>query len=178
MWSRMTVLWPMAPWSRSERSRYILNTYAYLLFVCVWTMNCDVRIRVWYVIPADRFNIKLSSHYYKNSHYRDKTVSKPSHLYNSNPYTGETVCSYWINPLSLHMRGLPSNSVFGLVATWLCDILFGCQYKKTLKVVRSSYPHSGISYIRVTKLTCIYWIHYKSNITTRSVWRYSQLVWI
>ena len=41
----------------------------------------------------------MSSYQYKNSHYKDKTVPTPSHLYNENSYTGNTSSLYWIGSL-------------------------------------------------------------------------------
>ena len=32
---------------------------------------------------------------YKNSHYKDKTVGRPSYLYNGNFYTGKKASLYW-----------------------------------------------------------------------------------
>ena len=41
----------------------------------------------------------MSSYQYKNSHYKDKMVPTPSHLYNENSYTGNTLYLYWIGSL-------------------------------------------------------------------------------
>ena len=38
----------------------------------------------------------LYSYQNRNFHQKDKTVSRLSHLYNRNPYTGKTVSLYWI----------------------------------------------------------------------------------
>ena len=45
------------------------------------------------------FNIKMSSYQYRESHYRDKTILRPSYLHNEIPYTGKMTSLYWINPL-------------------------------------------------------------------------------
>ena len=37
--------------------------------------------------PGTHFNIKMPSHWYRNSHDKDRTVSRPSYLYNGNSYT-------------------------------------------------------------------------------------------
>ena len=55
----------------------------------------------------------MLSYQYRNSHYEDKTVSRPYPLYNGNPYTGKTSSSYWIDPLELpqsHTRPSPWTS--------------------------------------------------------------------
>ena len=44
--------------------------------------------------PVVRLNIKTVSYQYCNSHYKDKTVPRPSYLYNGNPIPGKTVL-YW-----------------------------------------------------------------------------------
>ena len=36
-----------------------------------------------------------------DSHVKDKTVVGPSYLYHEDPYTGETICLYWDDPLGL-----------------------------------------------------------------------------
>ena len=51
---------------------------------------------------------------YGDFYYKDKTVMRPSYLYNGNPYTGKTAYLYWDNPQDicelnyLHRRG-PDN---------------------------------------------------------------------
>ena len=42
-----------------------------------------------------RPNIKMSSYQYKNSHAKDKTVSRPSYLKHGNPHTRERRSLYW-----------------------------------------------------------------------------------
>ena len=37
------------------------------------------------------FNIKIPSNQYRNSHYKDATIVRPSHLYNENLYTWKSV---------------------------------------------------------------------------------------
>ena len=36
---------------------------------------------------------------YKDSQYKDKTVLRPSHLYNKNPYTWKMVFGTWTHPM-------------------------------------------------------------------------------
>ena len=45
------------------------------------------------------FQYKDSLSRYGDSHYEDKRVSRPSFLYNGNPYTGKTGSLYWDSPL-------------------------------------------------------------------------------
>ena len=40
-------------------------------------------------------NIKTPSYQYRNSHCKDKTVSRPSYLYNDSPILRKTVFIYW-----------------------------------------------------------------------------------
>ena len=46
-----------------------------------------------------RFNIKMTSYWYKKSHCRDKTILRPSYLHNGISYTGKTTSLYWIGAL-------------------------------------------------------------------------------
>ena len=48
----------------------------------------------WY--PGARFNIKMTSFQYGKSHCGDKTMLRPSYLYNGISYTGKTTSLYWI----------------------------------------------------------------------------------
>ena len=43
-----------------------------------------------------QFNMKISSHLYKNNHCRDKTVERSSYLHNGIFDTGKTTSLYWI----------------------------------------------------------------------------------
>ena len=45
--------------------------------------------------PWGRLNIRMSSYQYRDSHYKDKTVSRPSYLYNGNTISGKTTSFYW-----------------------------------------------------------------------------------
>ena len=49
-------------------------------------------------VTRGRFNIKTPSHQNRDSHYKDETVSWPSHLYNGNSYTGKVTSLYGISP--------------------------------------------------------------------------------
>ena len=41
----------------------------------------------WCAPPRGRLDIKISSYQYRDSHYKDKTVSRPSYLHNENLHT-------------------------------------------------------------------------------------------
>ena len=43
--------------------------------------------------PGNLFSIKMLSKKYKNSHYKDKTVSQLSHLHNGSPFSLKTALS-------------------------------------------------------------------------------------
>ena len=43
-----------------------------------------------------RFNIKMTSYWYRKSHCGDKTILRPSYLHNGISYTGKTTSLYWI----------------------------------------------------------------------------------
>ena len=46
--------------------------------------------------PGPRFNIKMTSYQYRNSHCGDKTILRPSYLHNGISYTGKMTSLYWI----------------------------------------------------------------------------------
>ena len=47
------------------------------------------------VASRGRLNIKMSSYQYRDSHVKDKTVSRPSYLLHGNPHTLERRSLYW-----------------------------------------------------------------------------------
>ena len=49
--------------------------------------------------PGPRFNIKMTSYWYRKSHCGDKTILRPSYLHNGISYTGKTTSLYWIGAL-------------------------------------------------------------------------------
>ena len=60
-------------------------------------------------LEVGRLNIKISSYQYKHSHYNDKTVSRPSHVYNGKLIPGKTVFILRRDPgLCLQWRGIPT----------------------------------------------------------------------
>ena len=46
-------------------------------------------------LPGGGLNIKMSSYQYRDSHVKDKTVSRPSYLLHGNPHTLERRSLYW-----------------------------------------------------------------------------------
>ena len=48
-----------------------------------------------------RFNIKMTSYWYRKSHCGDKTVVRSSYLHNGISYTGKMTSLYWIRALFL-----------------------------------------------------------------------------
>ena len=48
-----------------------------------------------------RFNIKMTSYWYRKSHCGHKTILRPSYLHNGISYTGKTTSLYWIRALNL-----------------------------------------------------------------------------
>ena len=51
--------------------------------------------------PGPWFNIKMSSYQYRKPHCGDKTILRPSYLYNGISYTGKVTSLYWIRGLVL-----------------------------------------------------------------------------
>ena len=56
-------------------------------------MVSDNTATIWR--PGPRFNIKTVFFRYGDTHIKDKTVARPSYLYNCDPYTGKTTSLYW-----------------------------------------------------------------------------------
>ena len=101
-------------WSRwrGKRSRRMRNPQFYVsgkrpivntvLFVrarvsAAMVMTCSSR-DIPVSEPGPRFNIKMSSYQYRESHCGDKTVVRSSYLYNGIPHTGKMTSLYWIMP--------------------------------------------------------------------------------
>ena len=53
-----------------------------------------------------RFNIKMTSYWYRKSHCGDKTILRPSYLHNGISYTGKTTSLYWIGALGTPLTHL------------------------------------------------------------------------
>ena len=75
-------------------------------------------------------NIKMPSHWYRNSHYKDKMVSWLSYLYNGNPYTRKEVFYFALQWCHNERNGVSNH--------WHLDCLFNCLFrhrpKKTSKL--------------------------------------------
>ena len=67
---RVTVLFDVLTYSTQLQATFVPATYAH-------------HLQHW-----GRFNMKVASYQYRNSHYAYKTVSRLCHIYNRNPYTG------------------------------------------------------------------------------------------
>ena len=59
-------------------------------------------------VPSGTLSQYKDRLYKYGSHIKDKTVAKPTYLYNGDPYTGKTASLYWDGPLA---------------CTWLCHQL-------------------------------------------------------
>ena len=51
------------------------------------------------LLPGPRLDIKERLSRYRDSHYIDKMVTRPSYLYDVNLYTGKVASLYWDSPL-------------------------------------------------------------------------------
>ena len=60
-------------------------------------------VDIYCKVPGPWFNINMFSHQYRQSHYGDKTILRPSYLHNGISYTGKMISLYWIEALvSIH----------------------------------------------------------------------------
>ena len=50
------------------------------------------------------FNIKMTSHQYRKSHFGDKTILRPSYLHYGIPYIGKTTSLHWIRALEFTLQ--------------------------------------------------------------------------
>ena len=71
--------------------------------------------------PGPWFNIKMSSYQYRKSHCGDKTILRPSYLYNGISYTGKTTSLYWIRALLTMTR--PAVASWYFMWHFECDIV-------------------------------------------------------
>ena len=118
-----------------------------------------------FVPPGARLNIKIPYYRYKNSHYKDKTVSRPSYFHNENPTPGKVVL-YWDGPLVISRNSPDYVGETCPRLPWgrICITCAPYQYKDRLSkydshvkdktVARRSYlwhwdPYAG--------KTCLYW---------------------
>ena len=59
--------------------------YYRCVLCCEW--NHQHNINACISLPGDRFNIKILPYHFRDSNYKDKTVLRPSCLYNENVHT-------------------------------------------------------------------------------------------
>ena len=82
------------------RSAYLHNGISYTgKMTSLYWIRALISLPTCQWCPESTFNIKMSSYKYRDSHYKDKMVVKPSHLYNGNSYTGKMTSLYWIKTL-------------------------------------------------------------------------------
>ena len=96
-------------WKPTLHTRYIPSglvfihraTFRLMLLVTRlgWNVDGICRSMSYLMLTWVRFNVKMS-YQYRNFQYKDETVSQPSHLYNGNSYTSETVSWYWVGPMA------------------------------------------------------------------------------
>ena len=93
---------------------------------CLCTITYqDICPQIWRF--GGRINIRLSYYQYRNSHYKDKTVSLPSYHYNGNPMLGKKVfilkliscVLLWFEPIDLTIyTRAPSQYKDRLIYVW------------------------------------------------------------
>ena len=62
---------------------------------------CHCRYTYNFSLHGRCLNTKITSYQYRDSHYKDKAISRPSYLYNGNPHTWKTVFILRRVPVSL-----------------------------------------------------------------------------
>ena len=118
-------------WSRTMcPSNWCVTGRSYWRNIPVW-MRTTVREVRKGEGPGLRFNIKMSSYWYRKSHCGDKTVIRSSYLHNGISYTGKMSSLYWIGAASSWekksfnvvlntSKGCPS---LGVKWTWLVNTM-------------------------------------------------------
>ena len=79
-------------------TKEIMNTVNILEFI---SMFDDGLAQFGAKISGPWFNIKTPYFQYRESHYGDKTILRPSYLHNGISYTGKTASLYWIQALQV-----------------------------------------------------------------------------
>ena len=115
----------MSLWSSNEFRKYVKNYHTNNRKFCT-DGERDPRTDFISFAPAQRIGSitkceQAPSQYkdgvsrYWHFHYKDKTVVRPSYLYNKNPYNGKTTSLYWDGPLCallcLSFKGLFTNDI-------------------------------------------------------------------
>ena len=83
-----------------------LVSIEFFIQICILYLKKDGIHLKTFVLPfsqytGPRFNIKMTSYQYRKSHCGDKTILRPSYLYNGISYTGKMTSLYWIRALVL-----------------------------------------------------------------------------
>ena len=87
-----------------------------LLLLASWIPIIDTHINLG--TAGRRLNIKKSSYQYKDSRYKDKTVVRPSYLYNGNSYAVKTILLYWDGPLIAYAHYQDMVTLFALLTIY------------------------------------------------------------
>ena len=118
-------------WLTRVMSRQLL-----LHVVCIYYLSTASAYEEIYICnnfsPAEfcpdkrkRPDIKMSPHQYRNSHYKDKTVSRPSFSYSGILYLGRPSLS-WAGTLVPIIKSHHCNSFEDRVNLWVCNIQISC----------------------------------------------------
>ena len=96
-WPNQYSMLVILPWKILLNTRYVKS------FTCVHTFathTCPSKSPLSSRLKRTgvRLSIKISPYQERDSHYKDKTVSRPSYLYNRNPMYGKTVFIMWQTP--------------------------------------------------------------------------------
>ena len=75
------------------------NVWTMISFMLLRSVWCGTRTRNR---ASSQYNDRLSG--YRDFHYKDKTVVRPSYLYNGNSYSGKTTSVHWHGPRSLAIQ--------------------------------------------------------------------------
>ena len=73
--------------SRLDKLIYHYYCYYYFVFMCIIKAMRSRETCARFAHSGDRFNIKVTSHRYRDSHHKDRTALRPSYLYHGNPHT-------------------------------------------------------------------------------------------
>ena len=105
--------------------QFAMYFYRVTFNFCLWLLKTDhadmVRAepdpsKVWE--PWIWFSMMISSYQCRNSHYKDKTVSRLSHLYNGNP-CNRKMSLHWISSLTIHLNPARGNKTEQNKINWV-----------------------------------------------------------
>ena len=85
---------------------------------CSWPQRWTLLME-WPTRPGPRFNIKMTSYWYRKSHCGDKTILRPSYLHNGISYTGKTTSLYWIGAQMIWWK---NDKIFPKYRSYLPDM--------------------------------------------------------